>query len=369
MSDAATKTESMTVPVPLPTEIPLPPDLSMLPAHILHSGTVETLIGQNDDLMARLKVNIRRNSVLEQQLMETERINSEITQVNTSLVAQVQILQEKYRGQERLMHDVTSRVDDQQDTLRTEIALLETRAEALEERNSQLRSAARFQRRVRRWVAPAVKKMRDDLTNELRLRLTRETQASDLRERLAEAVTHVQTLLQKTGKDQSQLVEQYETRIRQLENGESGKRIELENRIVALERKNQSTQKSLGEEIQKLQEQVVQYRKEAKVLAVDVVNRDVEKEKTTSELSQLREEHGRLLDQFESLQTVWADAQKRLETGKLQQETLNRLNQELSRQLKMDRLAGQPDAPSTSQPIALPNVVSARNNSPADLEF
>ena len=357
----------MSIPVPLPTEIPAAPDLSMLPAHILHSGTVETLIGQNDDLMARLKVNIRRNSVLEQQLMETERINSEITQVNTSLVAQVQILQEKYRGQERLMHDVTSKVEDRQDALQAEITLLETRYEAMCERNEELRAAARFQRRVRRWVRPALLKLREALATELKLRMNRESQANDLRGRLSEAVNHVQTLQTKTSKDQAKLVEQYETRIRQLENGESGKRIELENRIIALERGNQQAKKSFSEEVQKLQEQVAQYRKEAKTLAVDLVNRTLEKDKETLSLLNLRDEHSRLQDQFESLQTVWADAQKRLEASQLQQEMLNRLNQELSRQLKTDRLAGPPTVKMPTAAVAV--SMKPLNQHDADIEF
>jgi len=36
------------------------------------SGTVETLIAHNEDLIARLKVNLRRNALLEQQILGLE---------------------------------------------------------------------------------------------------------------------------------------------------------------------------------------------------------------------------------------------------------------------------------------------------------
>ena len=60
------------VPVPLPFQVPEPPDLSKLPLSVIHSATVETLISQTEDLSARLKVQIRRNAVLERRALELE---------------------------------------------------------------------------------------------------------------------------------------------------------------------------------------------------------------------------------------------------------------------------------------------------------
>ncbi len=60
------------IPIPLPNELPAALNLQHLPSQVLHSSTVETLIGQNEDLMARLKVNLRRNSLLEQKLLQVE---------------------------------------------------------------------------------------------------------------------------------------------------------------------------------------------------------------------------------------------------------------------------------------------------------
>src|SRR4051812_19023876 len=81
--------------IALPNEIPPLPNLSDLPAQVLHSGTVETLLGQNEDLFARLKVSFRTNAELERQLMIKEQHELEIKHINSSLLAQIQIYQEK----------------------------------------------------------------------------------------------------------------------------------------------------------------------------------------------------------------------------------------------------------------------------------
>lgn len=339
--------ERSPIPVPLPTEVPPPPDLSSLPPHILHSGTVETLIGQNEDLMSRLKVNIRRNSILEQQLLENERINSELTHVNNSLMSQLQILQEK----ERLMREKSSRIDSHQDGLRAEIEMLAVRLRAAEERREQLsmslKREQRFSRRVRSWVRPLVNRLRVNLDQATSRLATREAQVSDLRARLDESTVYAQNLEKQYNRDQARLVAQYEERQKSLEAdlkvlSEKAQHVveaiackaEADNRIVYLERQNEEMERCFKNELFELQNQLGKYRQEAKILAVETLEYDRRLNEATQELNSLRQSYSHLQDQFESLQTVWADSQKRLDAARLQQESLNALNQELSRQLK-----------------------------------
>src|SRR5262245_56948023 len=85
--------------IPLPDEIPPPPDLSHLPKDVLHSSTVETLLTQNQDLMARLAVNIRRcaemeeNALLMEQKFEALRFEKQVA------TDQVQVFKEKEKLQ------------------------------------------------------------------------------------------------------------------------------------------------------------------------------------------------------------------------------------------------------------------------------
>ena len=197
----------------IPIELPPPPDLSNLPSHILHSGTVETLIGQNDDLMARLKVNIRRNSLFEQKILELEHINIEMTRANSSLLSQIQIYEEK----DLIVREKLNANSQDREATKEEIALQKLKISNLEKRNSDLRLAARYLRRVRRWVTPFVDKLKAELARERKTLLSKEATISDLRARLVETVNYAQNLERQSMKDQAALVERYETTYRKMQ--------------------------------------------------------------------------------------------------------------------------------------------------------
>ena len=333
--------------VPTPIEIPEPPDLSHLPAPILHSGTVETLIGHNEDLTARLMVNIRRNGVLEGQIIEQERINRDLVCANNAMVSQLEVLKEK----DRITKEKASQIDDRSEALRETVRTLNEKIEDLESDNDYFKYAARagvrFRRRVQSWVRPLVDTLQTDLQSEKSLRLEREAMVSDLRSRLSEALEDLRSVENKLTRDQTKLVEQYEGRLAGLRNVKEkaqrfdeavSKKTELENKIVLLERQRQDVDQLHAQEVKTLQAQMVQYRQEAKALAAENLALKTETEKQKNEFEYLTDQYDRLQDQFESVRSVWAESQKKLEAAKLQQETLNKLNQELSRQLKDFRL-------------------------------
>lgn len=379
--------DQTSVPVPLPTEIPAPPNLSQLPAHILHSGTVETLIGQNEDLMVRLKVNIRRNGVLEQRILQQEQILEEIQQINASLVAQVQVLQEK----ERILRDRSSGFDVRADEMRDQIQFLTAQLEAAEERRDELHAGLAFEnafrRRVRKWVRPYINELRGQ-TEFLDQQLnSREAALSDLRARFQETIVQLQGLHRKHTEEKTQLVEQYEARQKALEAELAKAQTELkflrekatrmdetlasksatENQNVYLERKIKELEFSLGGELKTFQEQAASFRKEAKALAVELATTCQELNIMKKERDETRSEYSRLQDQFESLQSVWTESQKKLEASRLQQDALNKLNQELSRQLKEERkrkiavgTAETSAAPASFGPTPTPPAIPAK---------
>ena len=86
---------SKRVKIPIPTNIPPPPSLENLPFDVLHSATVEMLIQQNDDLTSRLKINIRRNSQLEQKILDLEGKIKEVTHVRENLDLEMALILEK----------------------------------------------------------------------------------------------------------------------------------------------------------------------------------------------------------------------------------------------------------------------------------
>ncbi len=325
--------------VVLPNEVPRPPDFSSLPPSILHSGTVETLLALNDDLMARLKINIRRNSVLEGQLLEFEKMQNDLGRQNQSLAQQLELIQEK--GQRT-------------DQLNFRVARLEEEKRQL---NLRIRLAAKFKRRVLRWIKPSLQKkvQTEQKLREIQAVLeNREAQLGDTRQRMLEAVTHIQNLDKITSKDQARIVEQYEAKQRVLEKElehavsdlrnfrEKAQRVDqatnaqasAENHAILLERRNQELDARLQKQVVQVQTECGQYRQEAKQLAIEnlEVNRALSEKLTVIESQTILLE--RVQDQFESLQALYLESQKRLEASRLNQDNLNRLNQELSKQLK-----------------------------------
>jgi hypothetical protein len=330
------------VPIPLPTEIPQPPDFSKLPPSILHSGTVETLLGLNEDLMARLKVNIRRNSVLEQQILEYEKLQSELDHINQSLASQIEYMQEKGTNF---------------DSVKTKLAATELQRDRLK---TAMKENSSFRRRVERWVRPLVKNLRkavafqtmraDSLQEKLNLR---DAQMGDLRARLSESITHIQNQDKVFLKDQTKLVEQYEKKQAQLQKDfdrliletrilkDKAARMdqavaaqtEAENRIIYLERRATEIESKLQKEVSVSQGSAADYRKEAKTLAAQCADMELMLMQAQTSEREKSEELGKLQDQFESLQAVWLEAQRKIEAGNEQRALLNKLNQELSRQL------------------------------------
>ncbi len=78
--------------VALPNEVPPAPRLTDVPALIMHTATVETLIYHADDLSSRLKVHIRRNGQLEGQIVELEDQVYQSELMRQTLIAQIEIL-------------------------------------------------------------------------------------------------------------------------------------------------------------------------------------------------------------------------------------------------------------------------------------
>ncbi len=355
--------------VPIPIEVPPPPNLASLPQRILHSGTVETLIGQNEDLMARLKVNLRRNASLEQRILELEKELSETRHENASLQDQYFIVQEKdrvykakafefesqYEGQKAEIEFLRTKLDEIAATTRSKIKVLET-----------------YMRRVRRWARPSMDRLRGRLEREKlraiefahhieRLReevAERDVEIGDLKRRLADLSRYEREREGRFQQDQARLVDSYEGKLRErleqvakLENDvkyfkerssrvedATRSQIEAENKAILYARKNADLERRLNTEVHQLQEQAATYRGEAKSLASELETARVEMRRAHEEREGLEAENARMADQLESLQTLWGESRRQIESLDLRLEALNKINQELAKKLKDQRV-------------------------------
>ncbi len=320
--------------IPLPDEIPPPPRLSSLPPQILHSGTVETLIGQNEDLMARLKVNLRRNAILEQQILKLEKHAADIRHAHVSLQDQTRIVLEKSKGWQKKADQLENRL--------------------YENENLQESIKTKEQAKLGHWIEQ-VKKIKLAAATEV---ATRDVQIRDLRTRIEELSQHLGSRERTWQADQAFLVDKYESQLKQLtENKQqlegdliffkdratkiddaTQKQVEAENRAILFERKTKELEKKINFEVHELQTQTARYRGEAKMLASELESLRAETTQIRQHAESCEKENTHLKDQLESLQILWSENRKHCEALELRMESLNQINQELSRKLKEQRI-------------------------------
>lgn len=265
------------------------PDLSQLPIAVLQTGTVETLLGHVEDLMARLKVNLRRNAILEAQLLQTENEKADLARSRSSMEAQLQIHLEK----DRMGRDRVERAEYELTTVQEQRHLLVRENESLLERNLKLalrvRALESFVRRCSRWVKPGLKLRSEQLrklraeTGELVGRLAvREATISDLNSRQRDLLQGLQQRREQAQADQRSLVESYEQRLSRLSDElrlhqDRSNRMEtavqsealLRNRVIELERKLEIATARRDQELERVQSEMIQWKESALALRAD----------------------------------------------------------------------------------------------------
>ncbi len=162
--------------IPLPDQQPAKLDISQFPFEILQSQAVADLVSQNEDLMARLSINLKRNAEMESRLLQEAQKLRDTQRRFTLLNDQVLILKEKNRTisekQDNYVGKIVElerQVKEQSELhVRTRLAL-ENQIEALQsaEKNTKLLMESaqenyarrlglfnRYHRRIRKYIAP-----------------------------------------------------------------------------------------------------------------------------------------------------------------------------------------------------------------------
>ncbi len=354
--------------VPLPTEIPPVPNLSRLPNEVLHSGTVETLIAHNEDLIARLKVNLRRNALLEQQILGLEKQLNEMRQLNETLEDQVHIVRER----DRLFNEKNTRTEARAGELQTEIdslrALLRESEASYNERKQILEA---YVRRIRRWVRPGYKRAVDKLQKEnlqnrefihqtelLKRDLAqRDIEIGELARQVSELRAFQRERERNFQNDTTRLVDSYEKQLGAFrkENEElslhlsffrdraalldemTRRQAESENRAILAERRAQDLDNRVNTQVRDLSATRDEAKREAATAKTQVEILREELRKARAEYERVESENDRTQDQLASLQLLWNESRKNTESLELRMESLTQINQELSRKLKEQR--------------------------------
>lgn len=162
--------------IPLPNQSPSPVDIKNLPIEILQSQVVSDLVSQNEDLMARLSINLKRNAELESKITQESNKFRDYQRKTTLLNDQVLILKEKNRTvnekQDGFVNKIVAlekQVKDLNDFHSRSTLALENQIEALTKTEQNLKTVLtssqenyqrrleiynRYHRRIRKYIAP-----------------------------------------------------------------------------------------------------------------------------------------------------------------------------------------------------------------------
>ncbi len=310
--------------IPLPNQLPKGLDFSSAPEAEIRSATLEGLISQNEDLMARLTVALRRANQLEEKNSVLNRENSLLKNRFNQLEEKTLILVEKDRmasARGQALHEEANVARSAAQRIEKLYASLYVQAQSFQRRMTTLE---RYRARIRLASSTIQKKARlaDTLREEQITRDAGYTQSiSSLEAKLTEARLQMESQRAKLV-ERDQLFED---------------KTKIENRLVFEQRQLQQLRTDSQEQIDRLDHEASSARRQLKESLVEAETLKLELSRLTEEVPGLQEETRALREQVESLQTLWSFKQKELTQLEEKNKNLQRLNQSLSTTLNEQR--------------------------------
>jgi chromosome segregation ATPase len=354
-----------------PDQLPDPLNLNHLPEDISRSGVVESLINQNDDLMARLNVSLRRVALLEEKITDARNESAQYKAKYENVKDQMLVMREQSRllsDRTRQMEERTRQAEERakkEDNglieLKEQIQILEIRYAELystaEERRARLENELSLSQQViRRYkkyrmnLRRATQIVREELRQLRGKKSHFEATIQDLRHNLSETTQYISSQAKDHKAQTQQLTQAFEAEIRGLK-AEIEKlnennlvlaarstemdrlfsdKVRLENELIIAERREEDFRLQSAAEISDLQKALARHRNDAKELALQLEAQTSTTQNLTESNAQLTDERKALTEQVETLQLLWRDQQNQIEKLTEQKTALQKLNQELS---------------------------------------
>lgn len=310
--------------IPLPTQIPRGVDFTEIPAAALKSATLESLISQNEDLMARLSVTLRKTNEFESKNHQLEQENQAIKARFETLKEQFLLLQEKDRmGALRNFQILEENAQQKHQLERMEKLYADIFSQAKAFQNKVIK-LERNQARLRKGAkavqerAKIVSRMERELVD---LKTTQASNRNSYESRLADTIGLVESLKNKA----QERDEMFEAKTK------------LENQLIHERRQADLKIHESEERIAILEKQSTDLRIEVKELLVDRESKMQEVARLTEDLPNIQADRQRLIEQVESLQALWNHKQRELEQAEEKNKNLQKLNQSISLTLNDQR--------------------------------
>lgn len=295
------------------------------------SQALQSVMNQNEDLMARLKTAMIRSEQLESRLEAKDQEIRKIRKEREDLYEQTLILQEK----ELIFRERTERSLQKGEDLREENAELLGRLEKVERA---FRRLFKYREKVRSQI-PQLKVLRKKSHRLTEVNTHLKTQIEELTARLQRI--HIEM-----SESQSKLIADYETQIERLNSELSDTqkkaserdlflqtKVEFENRCIELTREMAHIKGAYVKESHALKSDLDHYRKQTKELIIQCETLKSQMASKSIQLDEQMENSAKLSDQVESLQILWKEKQEELERSQEKNRSLQKLNQDISLKL------------------------------------
>ena len=349
---------------PTPDQLPNRIDLTNIPESVLRTNVIESLINQNDDLMSRLTVSLRRIASLEDKLSTSQTETLQFRSKYENLKDQVLILKEQSRNfiaRAKSAEKKTLVEEKSISELKEQIKVLEIRyaelSQSLEEREAKIlqksdrtikenRRLAKYRRNVRRAIAIAKQELRT-----LREKRGQLDQAlADLKNNLSETTQYISTTAKEHKLELANLTQAYELQLKELRSeiemliqqnqvlGERSRdaeklyneKIKVENDLIISQRKFEELEIRTASEVADVQKTLARYKNDAAHLALEHSTHTQLLKEQNDKIDSLTLENKNFSEQVETLQLLWREQQNQLEKSNEQKNSLQKLNQELS---------------------------------------
>lgn len=343
----------------LPDQIPQAPSLQDLGAN--SSPTVDFLISQNEDLMARLKVQLKRAGQFDQEMQLVRSRLEQALQSRNHLKDRLALWEEKekvWRDENRTVQELNKQLEEEIQLLRIqqdsfESALSSQRESWSQERKSLvegLRSLQSYRRRMKTWIYPSFRKLQDDnyelYCDSQRLQKLLKEKSEKFEATVQTLQNHVkdleraqeQLVLSRDSQVSSLKVENQALQIkieelaRQLKTAkiQADRADQFENQWVSEKRARQAADQSQVQQLKEFETEKQGLKSEIFDLQLHVDQLKAHLKKVESENQGLKENLKNTNTQMEQLRKLWAKSQNEINELKLKNSGLEQLNLELS---------------------------------------
>lgn len=348
---------------PLPNEVPAPIfTRENIGVDLSRSATLDAVISQNEDLMNRLKVSLKRLSLLES---ENHRLSEEANRSKltySSIKSQVDVYREEAQ-------EWRAQVQEKEN----EIKRLAEIARALDEKSQkqtvELQRFIKFQEKIKVQVKPYLTEMKsqnkvlESLKSELEKQLAKkDAQLSQMRDQLNHLVTNSKEQISVLERNLFETTRAYEEQINQYNEEFRSKQAltsDLEDQVFRLQKRVEKMDHVENElvSLQRIYDEVTQkYKNETERLQGEYTNlsrnlneAEVSNESFKQDIQSLQNQKFEFEtrirnqdEQLDSIRQMWTQKCDELEKARKSMNALERLNVELSTQLQRDRQSKDP---------------------------